>query len=510
MPAGITTGPVSTSAQRMQSVAQGQTARSSPTSSIAAAPELAWMTARRHRLTWLRFSRVLLLLAADWSAVVISGLAGAFLWGVLVRAQPLDVYLAVAPLSLLFPIAYAKWGLYPGFGLGAVETLRRLSLASGFIFLVLAGFIYAFRIPHHFSRMAFLIAFVLTLVAVPLGRFFLLSLTRKLTWWQEPTVLVGNGALARRIERSLSASLSLGYRPVGYLTEAPETDSVPSALGSLSDAPSVAKSGVRVAIVAGESTRNRPEVLSFLQEHFRHVIIVPEDQGIPVEGAQICNLGGILGVEFLNRALRKRNRILKRSLDLLLSTGALLLTAPLMGLAAFLVKAVSKGPVLYFQEREGLEGARIRVPKIRTMFVDADARLRTYVEANSRAREEWSKRYKLLHDPRVLPGIGRFLRRFSIDELPQLWKVVTGEMSLVGPRPFPHYHLEAFPEDFRLLRQRVRPGLTGLWQVMVRSSGGLEEQILYDTYYIRNWSLWLDLYIILRSFGAVIRGKGAH
>jgi lipopolysaccharide/colanic/teichoic acid biosynthesis glycosyltransferase len=101
------------------------------------------------------------------------------------------------------------------------------------------------------------------------------------------------------------------------------------------------------------------------------------------------------------------------------------------------------------------------------------------------------------------------LRRFSVDELPQLWNVVKGEMSLVGPRPFPEYHLRQFQPEFRDLRRRVRPGVTGMWQVMVRSNGGIEEQQLYDTYYIRNWSIWLDVWILFRTGWAVLTGRGA-
>jgi lipopolysaccharide/colanic/teichoic acid biosynthesis glycosyltransferase len=97
-----------------------------------------------------------------------------------------------------------------------------------------------------------------------------------------------------------------------------------------------------------------------------------------------------------------------------------------------------------------------------------------------------------------------------VDELPQLWSVVQGKMSLVGPRPFPEYHLQQLPPEFRELRRRVRPGLTGMWQVMVRSNGGIAEQIIYDTYYIRNWSLWVDLYILARTIFVVLAGRGAY
>ena len=206
----------------------------------------------------------------------------------------------------------------------------------------------------------------------------------------------------------------------------------------------------------------------------------------------------------------RENRAIKRALDVVIASLALILFAPIMICAAALVKAIDGSPVLFFQDRAGLDGRRIAVPKIRTMRLDAETRLAGHLAANPKMNDEWKRRYKLREDPRLIPAIGRPFRRFSIDELPQLWTVLVGNMSLVGPRPFPDYYVAQFSSAFRELRQRVRPGITGLWQITVRSEGSIEEQEAYDSYYIRNWSVWLDIYILSRTLATVMSGRGAY
>jgi lipopolysaccharide/colanic/teichoic acid biosynthesis glycosyltransferase len=205
-----------------------------------------------------------------------------------------------------------------------------------------------------------------------------------------------------------------------------------------------------------------------------------------------------------------RNLLLKRTMDRVIAMPLFLMSIPVMAIAVVWIKLASRGPAFHCQMREGFDGRRIAVWKLRTMRVDGERVLESWLAEHPEDRVEWSRYFKLRRDPRVLPWIGRLLRRTSLDELPQLWSVLKGEMSLVGPRPFPDYHLEQFPVEFRALRTRVLPGLTGMWQVSARSDGDIEVQEALDTYYIRNWSPWLDLYILARTVAAVAMARGAY
>jgi lipopolysaccharide/colanic/teichoic acid biosynthesis glycosyltransferase len=243
---------------------------------------------------------------------------------------------------------------------------------------------------------------------------------------------------------------------------------------------------------------------------FTHVILIPNLFGLASLWASARDIGGMLGLEMRQNPLIPFNRWTKRAMDI---AGALILgliALPVLGAAAVWIKLVSRGSVLYNQEREGEKGRSISIVKLRTMRPDAEAALMRALSESSEIRAEWECRFKLRKDPRILGGVGKFLRKTSLDELPQLWSVLKGEMSLVGPRPFPRYHLDGFGQRFRTLRGRVKPGLTGLWQVSDRADGDLEVQETLDTYYIRNWSLWLDLYILARTVRAVLFPKGAY
>lgn len=459
-----------------------------------------------------RLARVAILALVDGAVIVLAATLAYWLWARPVRHQAPDVYLQLLPLVPLFFLANANLGLYPGFGLGAVETIRRLTLAASSIFIAFTAMSFALKLPPLYSRVTFVLAWLGTVTLLPLARFLLLSAVRGRSWWGEPCVVVGSGDLARRTTAALSRALSLGYRPVALVRTSTEDGrgeegDVPVYDG-LDALPALAAAGIQVVLVAEEE--NPTDLVADLRHRFRHLLWVRDHRDLPVEGLEVHNLGGVLAVQFVNQLLRRRNRLLKRATDLVLGALGLILATPLVVVCAVLIRMRSRGPVFYRQSREGLDGRVFEVLKLRTMYEDAEDRLERYLASSPEARAEWETRVKLEHDPRVVPGVGHWIRRFSIDELPQLLNVIRGEMSLVGPRPFPEYHLRVFSPRFRNLRRRVRPGLTGLWQVMIRSEGGVEEQEAYDAYYIRNWSLWLDLYVLAKTVTAVVRGRGAY
>ena len=199
--------------------------------------------------------------------------------------------------------------------------------------------------------------------------------------------------------------------------------------------------------------------------------------------------------------------ILRRIFDVIVASAALLLTAPLIAIAALLIRCISPGPAFYSQPREGMAGKMFRIWKLRTMHLDAEARLRNLLAVDEPARQHWEQYAKLARDPRVIAVIGQFLRKTSIDELPQFWNVLRGEMSIIGPRPLPEYHLAWLSTEFRGLRQTVKPGITGLWQVLDRSDGNRALQ-KHDLAYITERSLALDTYILWRTLIVIVKGTG--
>lgn len=426
-------------------------------------------------------------------------------------------YLALLPAGLLFPLAYLWAGLYPGYGLGPVEELRRIGRFTTLVALMLLASTFLFRTGGQISRVVIGAGWLLALVLVPLQRAALRALFARKAWWGRPVLVLGAAKTAEVLVRRLTSNPGLGLKPVACLDDdlrkhGRDCGGVPI-LGALSLAPDLARTYRLPHAIVAMPGLSRHRLSEVVEEHaalFPHVTLVPDLLGLTSLWVSAHDMGGVLGLQLQQNLLSGWNRFLKRAMDLAIALPALLFVGPIILTLGALVKLFSPGPAFYSQEREGLNGRRVRVLKLRTMVVNADEALQKHLAENPEAKQEWEQFMKLRHDPRIVPVIGNLLRRLSLDELPQLWNIVRGDMSLVGPRPFPEYHLSRFSPHFRALRCRVTPGLTGLWQVSARSEGDLLVQEELDTYYIRNWSLWLDLYLLARTVTAVLFGTGAY
>ena len=415
----------------------------------------------------------------------------------------------LAPIGLM-PFGFFVARLYPGYGMRGVERMRRrmivvavaITVAMAVDYLVLHG---------QWSRSILLMSFALMLAVMPVADALVREILVAWRWWGMPVVIVGGGATAKRLIATLLDHPHLGYRPEVVLDPKGELGAVLGGLPVVKD-PLDAKrmlggNGVAVVVLDdSEAIRGLSRGISTLP--FYRVVLVPEIMGLQTLWVDALDLGGVLGLEVRQNLLLRRNRFIKSCMDRILVVPFFVMAAPVIALFALLVKIVDRGPAFYCQIREGLGGREVKVWKLRSMFVDSQTMLQEHLSTNIAAKEEWERFMKLRNDPRILPAIGMFMRKTSIDELPQLWNVICGNLSLVGPRPFPHYHLEKFSPEFRTLRCSVMPGVTGLWQVSDRSEGDLARQEQLDSYYIRNWSPWMDVQLLARTVWTLLFKRG--
>jgi len=456
------------------------------------------------------------LLATDLLAIGGALLLGIALWQMVNPGVTSQNYPDVWAVAGLMIAVYHLFGLYSPVALNPAEELRKIVQGSLLVCLVIAAGIFLSKDAAVMSRGIYVTSGALTCLLVPICRAATRRLFGRRRWWGVPVILLGAGTTARELIASLQERPGFGMKPVACLDDNPAKlgacCGVP-VVGPLSAAAEAANAfRARHAVIAmPELSRERlVRVLGENAAVFRNVIVIPNLFGMASLWVTACELGGALGLEVRQNLLAPVNRWLKRAMDIALGGAFGLLAIPVVAVAGIWIKLASAGSVFYTQEREGEAGATIRVRKLRTMHRNADELLTRHLEDCPAALGEWLRYCKLRNDPRIVPGVGRLLRRSSLDELPQLWNVLKGEMSLVGPRPFPRYHLDQFDPEFRSLRTRVKPGLTGLWQVSARNDGDLGVQKVLDTYYIRNWSLWLDLHILARTAKAVLFAKGAY
>ena len=357
--------------------------------------------------------------------------------------------------------------------------------------------------------------FVFSFVCV--GRLVMRHLQNRYSLFLEPTIMIGSDETAKKFLNYTTSNVFFGIRVVGLIDDNPKGKALSGKfpiLGPTSKATEIIK-GTGVQNVLILAPKMDPKKLNLLVDELfplvKNVSFVPDTEEMPVSNMELHRLysENLIVLSVKNNLSRWYNQFVKRVFDLVVSVIGTLLISPFLLVIAILIKATSPGPAIYAHMRLGRHGKMFPCYKFRSMVKDADKKLAAYLASNPSAKAEWEREQKLKHDPRVT-RVGMFLRKTSLDELPQLFNVIIGDMSLVGPRPITRSEVCKYGTYFSDY-EMVRPGMTGLWQTSGRSDTSYDRRVRLDAWYVRNWNLWLDISMLVKTVRVLLsKDSGAY
>lgn len=425
-----------------------------------------------------------------------------------------DLYFyGIIPLVFIFFLYYTKVNerfiLY-------WETLQRTFYAVLYSEIFCVVLLYLFKTSNYVSRAYVVIFFAMAFICLCIGRQLLIKTCRRLNLMKEAVVFIGAGNTTQKIIDFTKNNNCFGINVAGVFDEAPKIKNIAKKYHTFRDLQEtkdyIQRYKIRTVIIAVPSMEKERllNLIEDLQPIVRNLMFVPNIVGMPVFNLEVKRLYEnnmvLLGIK--NNLAKKTNRRIKRVFDIVLGIIFCTIIVPVLAIAAFCIKLDTKGPIFFNSERIGKNGKLFKCYKLRSMYVNADKIFEAYLSKNIQAQEEWNKFQKLKdNDPR-LTKVGKFIRKYSIDELPQIFNVLKGEMSLVGPRPY-------LPREKALMKNwyndiiSVLPGMTGYWQVNGRSNVNFNGRLKMDNWYIRNWSIWIDISLLLKTIKVVFSGKGA-
>lgn len=394
-----------------------------------------------------------------------------------------------------------------------------VAIAAAIALVIDAALLYLFKV--NFSRAWVITSWVLVAAAVPFARHCVKRLGLRLGGWKRPTVIVGTGPIALETAEAYVRDSHLGYEVVAFI----DPDANPSSWREIAigerklpvqplDPHSrllpawLGRPHVVIALELGELPAREALIEKLSLDHGDLDIISPM-RGLPINNARASHFFtyDILTLRISNNLARPYSQLLKRLFDIAAASAMLVFLAPLLAAIAFLVWREGQ-PVFFAHTRVGRHGRLFKCLKFRSMVPNAAEVLAGLLARDPAAQAEWDRDFKLKNDPRVTP-LGNFLRKSSLDELPQLINVIKGEMSLVGPRPVVPDELDRYGDGKRYYLE-VRPGVTGLWQISGRNDLDYEERVNLDTWYVRNWTLWYDIFILFKTAVTVPAKAGAY
>ena len=398
-----------------------------------------------------------------------------------------------------------------------LETVRQIFYAVLYALITCILALYFMQASMLASRLYVVLFGVLALFNVYAARYALLKFLKVTNTFMKPVILIGAGKTAEQVLRSFEQDLGYRYKVIGILDDNPVSQTLPQKfllMGTLDNAAEIVHdSGVKTVVVTvpGMEKEKLQALLEHIQPYVRDIIFVPDLIGVPLYNVEAQTLFNeqIMMLSLRNNLARRRNRAFKRLFDIFVGGLLCIPIIPTLLVVAICITLDSKGPVFFNGQRIGKNGKTFTCYKFRSMYTNAGEILKEYLAAHSAAQEEWNTFAKLRdYDPRVTQ-VGRWIRKYSLDELPQILNVIKGDMSLVGPRPYLPREKEDIGEYLSTITLTV-PGITGFWQTSGRNDVSFAGRVAMDTWYVRNWSIWLDLMYLFKTVKIVFTGKGAY
>jgi len=418
-------------------------------------------------------------------------------------------------MALIWIFIFAYERLYTKryfFGEELKILLKGATISSSLIMI----FIFITKTYLQFSRTVVILAWFLSLFLFPLFRYSTKILLVKTNLWTKKLIILGVHETSLSILKSISRNKTIGYEVVGFLDNDPEKIGKKflgvKVLGSISDLKNITKTykSKDIIITTPHMSRKKlKELLSKCENISESMWLIPRSGDFITEGVEIEVIGQVLTLYIKKNLAKPWNILVKTLFDKFLTSILIILFLPIFIFIAIAIKLDSKGPAIFVQKRLGQGKKVFNLFKFRSMYANSDKKIAEYLNKHQKSKEEWEKYKKLKnYDPRVT-RVGKVIRRYSLDELPQFFNIIQGKMSLVGPRPYLLKELRG-KDSFINTIAKVKPGITGFWQVSGRSELSFEKRLDHDEYYIRNWSLWMDIVILFRSIKVLLSREGAY